>query len=81
MKSRYADNQFAPMAPGETATPVVDDAPRYKERRAAPNDYPEGSVPKESGWQAREGAISRIPGNNAITVCRGRKPERYSRGS
>jgi hypothetical protein len=35
------------------------------------NEYPEGCVPKEEGWNGpRDMAISRIPGNNNISVCR-----------
>jgi hypothetical protein len=36
----------------------------------APNEYPEGSVPRETGWERHETFISKIPGNNRITVCR-----------
>lgn len=35
------------------------------------NEYPDGSVPDEDGWNGDvDSSISRIPGNNKITVCR-----------
>jgi hypothetical protein len=34
------------------------------------NEYPDGSVPRETGWERKETFISKIPGNNRITVCR-----------
>jgi len=37
---------------------------------SAPNEYPAGSVPRETGWESREVAISRLPDHNRITVCR-----------
>jgi len=78
MKSpRYADYEFAPMAPGETATPIRRERPKYTEAQSRANDYPAGSVPKETGWQSREGSISKLSGHNKITVCRGRKPNGY----
>jgi len=74
MKTRYSDNHQAPMAPGETRVKRASEGPRYTERTSGANDYPEGSVPRETGWYGHDGdSISRLPGHNRITVCRGRK--------
>lgn len=74
MKSRYSDNRQAPMAPGETRVKRASEGPRYTERTSAANAYPAGCVPEETGAYGHDGdSISRLPGHNRITVCRGRK--------
>lgn len=58
--------------------PDEGEAPGHVEKTYAPNAYPDGSVPKETGWQSREGSISALPGHNAMTVCRNRHRSRGS---
>ena len=91
-KPYYCDNEFAPPAgltksrvfrgPSH-ATPHTTggyrdegEAKGHVEKTYASNEYPEGSVPMETGWQSREGSISRLPGHNAMTVCRNRHKSR-----
>ena len=43
----------------------------HEYRTSAPNDYPSGSVPMETGWEhGPDASISRIKDHNRVTVCR-----------
>ena len=46
-------------------------APKRTEKQYGANEYCPGSVPVETGWErGPDVAISRIPQNNKMTVCR-----------
>ena len=45
----------------------------HRYETTAPNEYPTGSVPKETGAYAYDTSVSRIPNHNRITVCRPKK--------
>lgn len=55
------------------ATSDEGEYPGHVEKTYGPGEYPEGSVPRETGFYATEASNLNLPGHNRITVCRGRK--------